>query len=272
VSIAPELDQCRTKYGKFIFPKNDIYIGRSLSIYGQYCESEVSLFRQIIREGDIVVDAGANIGAFAVPISQMIGDNGLLYAFEPQPFLCSVLSTNLLTNGCSNARPMSVALGDEMGKITVQNINYAAKNNFGGISFATERANVAKNSAALGIPKMRLDDILDVPRLRLIKADVEGMELALLNGAKDLLETHKPYLYLECDSPEPADPLIAFLKQYDYQCFWHVSTFYDAKNWKEHTEDVFGNVVCVNMLCAPKEANVTNFAVANGSASHPKAK
>jgi hypothetical protein len=167
---------------------------------------------------------------------------------------------------------MTVALGDEMGKITVPNFNYAAKNNFGGISFAKEPANITKNSAALGIPKMRLDDVLDVPRLRMIKADVEGMELHLLKGATGLLETHRPYLYLECDSPEPADALISFLEQYEYQCYWHASAFYDAENWNKHTENVFGNVNCVNLLCAPKEANITNFTPATGSASHPKAK
>jgi FkbM family methyltransferase len=247
-----------------------MYIGRSLSVYGQYCETEVSLFNQIVRENDIVVDAGANIGAFAVPISKMVGDKGLVYCFEPQPFLCTVLSTNLLANGCVNARAMSVALGSEAGKITVPNFNYRREDNFGGISFAHERTEIREKSGALGIAQMRLDDVIDVPRLRLIKADVEGMELSLLNGAKQLIETHRPYLYLECDKPGATDALIAFLKEYDYNCYWHVSAFYDPKNWKGHGADVFGNVTCVNLLCTPKGAHVEKFKPAIDSTTHPR--
>jgi FkbM family methyltransferase len=268
--LPPSLDSCRAKYGRFIFPKNDIYIGRSLSVYGQYCESEVQLFKQILRKGDIVVDAGGNIGAFSVPLSKTVGDAGMVYAFEPQPFLCSILSANLITNGCVNTRALSVALGDNPGQITVPPLNYGAKNNFGGISFAKERPAMPKGSGALGIAKMRLDDVLDVPRLRLIKADVEGMELALLNGATRLIETHKPYLYLECDKVEATDALIGFLQNYDYQCFWHISAFYDPNNWKNHAPNIFGKTTCVNMLCAPKGTVVQNFAPATDRASHPK--
>ena len=190
------LDTCTAKHGRFCFPKNDIYIGRSLAVYGQYCESEVELFKKIVRKGDIVVDAGANIGAFSVPLSKLTGDEGVVYSFEPQAFLCSILSANLLENKCFNVRALSVALGDKPGKISVPNFNYAVKNNFGGISFVTKKRSSPKGSGSLGIPQARLDDVIDVPRLRLIKVDVEGMELALLKGAAGVIETHRPYLYL----------------------------------------------------------------------------
>ncbi len=150
------LESCKAKYGNFIFPKNDIYIGRSLAVYGQYCESEIQLFKQILRPGDIAVDAGANIGAFAVPISKILGDQGTLYAFEPQPYLFSILSANLLANNCVNTRALSVALGDETGKITVPNLNYQAENNFGGISFASAPLICRKIMALWGLQKCAL--------------------------------------------------------------------------------------------------------------------
>jgi len=270
MTTALGLETCQTKYGKFIFPKNDIYIGRSLSIYGQYCESEIRLFKQILRTGDIAVDAGANIGAFAIPISKMLGETGMLYAFEPQPYLCSILSANLLANDCINTRAMSIALSDGTGKITVQNIDYKAKNNFGGISFASENHNFKADSGHIGIAKMRLDDVISIPRLRFIKADVEGMELTLIKGASQLINRYKPYLYLECNKPESADALCTYLDQFNYQYYWHISPFFDADNWRNHKEDIFGNVSCVNLLCAPQSTNLKNFIPANGTVSHPR--
>jgi FkbM family methyltransferase len=270
MTLPPSLESCRAKYGRFIFPKNDIYIGRSLAVYGQYCESEVTLFKQILRDGDIAVDAGGNIGAFSVPLCLSVGDKGVVYAFEPQPYLCSILSTNLINNGCGNARVMSTALGDAPGSITVPSFNYAAKDNFGGISFAEERKDLQEKSGALSIAQMRLDDVLDVPHLRLIKADVEGMELALLKGSMRLLETYTPYLYLECNKPEATDALIGLLEPFGYKFYWHISSLYDPKNWKGHVSDIFGNTSCVNMICAPKGAVVQNFMPATGPASHPR--
>jgi FkbM family methyltransferase len=268
--VAQNLNHCDTKYGRFSFPKADMYIGRSLEVYGQYCESEVDLFQQILRKGDIVVDAGANIGAFTVPISKMIGSEGMVYAFEPQPFLCSLLSLNLLANDCFNARALSIALGERAGKITVPNFNYGARNNFGGISFAAPHPKIEAGTGALGIAKMRLDDVIDVPALRLIKADVEGMELAFLKGAKKILKTHKPYLYLECDKVDAADALIGFLESLGYRCFWHISALFDEGNWKGCAENVFGNATCVNLLCVPDDTKVEKFNPATDSTSHPR--
>ena len=117
---------------------------------------------------------------------------------------------------------------------------------------------------------MRLDDVIHVPRLRLIKADVEGMELALVKGASELIKMYKPYLYLECDKPESVDALCAYLDHFDYQYFWHISPFFAAENWNDHETNIFGHVACVNLICAPHGTIVKNFKPANGRKSHPK--
>ena len=75
------LRDCR--YGRMLYNVNDVYIGRSLDQYGEYCEGEVELFRQVIREGDVVFDAGANIGAHTVFFARATGPRGIVFAFEP---------------------------------------------------------------------------------------------------------------------------------------------------------------------------------------------
>ena len=51
---------------------NDAYIGRSLDVYGEYSEGEIDLFRQLLRPGDVAIDAGANIGALTVGMARLV--------------------------------------------------------------------------------------------------------------------------------------------------------------------------------------------------------
>jgi len=53
------LKDCR--YGKMIYNKNDMYIGKSLELYGEYSEAEIDIFRQVIHQGDTVLEIGANL-------------------------------------------------------------------------------------------------------------------------------------------------------------------------------------------------------------------
>ncbi len=59
----------RARHGDFAYNHHDIYIGRSLEKYGEFSELEVDLFQQICREGDIVIEVGANIGTHTVPLA-----------------------------------------------------------------------------------------------------------------------------------------------------------------------------------------------------------
>ena len=62
--------QCR--HGRMVFLKHDVYIGRSLELYGEYSESEAEVFTQLLRPGDVVIEAGANIGAHTVHIANLV--------------------------------------------------------------------------------------------------------------------------------------------------------------------------------------------------------
>lgn len=73
--------ECR--HGKMIYNKNDMYIGRSLDRYGEYSEGEVDLFRQIVHQGDTVLEVGANLGAHTLALALLVGEGGCVHAFEP---------------------------------------------------------------------------------------------------------------------------------------------------------------------------------------------
>lgn len=80
---AYRLKRCR--YGPMLFNRFDSYVGRSFDLYGEHCEAEAALLRSLLRPGDTVVEAGANIGAHTIAMAQILGAAGRLIAFELQP-------------------------------------------------------------------------------------------------------------------------------------------------------------------------------------------
>ena len=74
----------RTKENLIMFVNpNDQYISRSLMYSGQWEPHIVSIFNQYIKDGMVVIDIGANIGAHTLILSKLVGDSGKVIAFEP---------------------------------------------------------------------------------------------------------------------------------------------------------------------------------------------
>ena len=59
----------RAKHGIFMFNRNDLFIVRSMNMYGEWCEPGLIILQRILRTADTVVDARAIIGTLAIPFS-----------------------------------------------------------------------------------------------------------------------------------------------------------------------------------------------------------
>lgn len=263
-----QLKRVSGRHGDFLVPPQDIYIGRSLELYGQWCEEEVRLFSQIVRPGMVVVEVGANIGSHTVPLARLAGSEGQVIAVELQPFVAQILSTNLLMNGLTNALVLLAGVARAPGSLMVPAIRYDSAFNFGGISI--DFLSAAETPQAVRVPVAPLDDLLKMPRVDLLKLDVEHKELEALEGGARLIEAHRPVIYLENDDPEATAPLLAFLHARDYRCYWHRSVLWDPDNHAGNPENVFGGQRCVNMLAVPGDRPVTGMAEATDAASHPR--
>src|SRR5208282_3272360 len=83
------LAACR--HGYLLYNPLDEYIGKSLDLYGEFSEGEVGVYRQLVRPGDVVIDAGANNGVFTLVFARAVGPAGRVIAFEPQRVLFQTL-------------------------------------------------------------------------------------------------------------------------------------------------------------------------------------
>ena len=238
------LKDCR--HGKMLFLKRDKYIGRSLDVYGEFSELEGKLFSQIVRPGQTVVEVGANIGAHTVHLAKLVGPKGSVLAFEPQRVIFQILCANVAINELFNVRTFQAAAGGEAGSLKVPALDYAAENNFGGVSL--------RNAAAgEDVPVIALDS-LNLPSLHMLKIDVEGMEADVLSGARGLIARHRPFMYVENDRKEKSEGLITLIGELGYDMWWHTPYLFNPDNFNKAGNNIFGTIVSVNLVCIPKES------------------
>jgi FkbM family methyltransferase len=239
--MSVEIKECR--HGRMMFLANDIYMGKMLSEYGEYSEEEVDLFKQLVRHGDIVIEAGSNIGCHTIPLAKIVGPEGLLLAFEPQRTLYHMLCGNLALNGLSDrVLAFWAAVGDRDGTVAMPAVDYDASSNFGGISV------VPGDRVRLGTI-----DHFALGAVRLIKADVEGMEAEVLLGAKETIARCRPLIYVENDRPKKSELLLEILADMSYRAFHHAPRYLPSGN------RLFPDMVSLNVLGIPREMDVVSI-------------
>ncbi len=233
------------RYGRMVYPAKDMYVGRSLALYGEFSEGEAEIFRHLVRPGDMVVEVGANIGAHTVLLARLAGPEGAVLAFEPQAILFQIMCANLALNSIVNVVAEQKGLGRRPGFAHIPPLDYGANSNFGGVSLDMvdkgERVPVA------------ILDAYHLEKCAFIKIDVEGMEFQVLEGAADTIHRLRPAMYIENDRKEKSHDLIELLFSMGYRLWWHTPTLFHADNFAGNPENVFGNVASLNLLCIPSE-------------------
>ncbi len=177
------------RYGvKLVTPSLREPVGFSLLVDGVY-ESEVLDFAfGRLRPGAVVVDVGANIGAFTLPVAKEVGAAGCVIAIEASPRVFPYLERNVILNELSNVRLVHCAAFNR----DWQTVSFyeTSIDRFGkgslGAHFQADPIAVAART---------LDSILgeqQVERVDLIKLDVEGAEAVVFEGAEKLLTGDQP--------------------------------------------------------------------------------
>jgi FkbM family methyltransferase len=277
VPVSPELqahvELVETRHGRFYVLGTDLYVSRSLKVYGEWTEDEIALLCQVVRPGDSAIDVGANLGSHVVPLARRTGPAGRVFAFEPQPRIFELLAANVAANCLENVELHHAACAETAGAVELPAIDYGREANFGGIN-VRELELAGRNAEAAGqrVSVVTLDESVNPERLRLIKIDVEGMELEVLRGGSRLLSKWRPFLYVENELPEQSRPLLQAMADLGYAAYWHTVPFFDADNFRGVREDIFGGRGCVNLFCAPVELSLElrGLQRARSASEHPR--
>lgn len=235
----------------------DHYIGRSLQLLGEFSEGEVRLFRSLLSPGDTVIEAGSHIGAHAIPLAQIVGGSGRVIAFEPQRALHRILRANAALNNLGRVLDPRRAAVDEIERqLHAPVFDYSAADNFGGFP-DTLTAFTESRSKTIGhesVPAITIDG-LGLSSCALIKADVEGMEIAVIGGALDTIGRCRPMMYLEAH-PGMTQALFVSLDSMDYRLWRHAPPMFSTENFKGATEDPWAHVLSTNVLALPAEKGI----------------
>ncbi|GBC84988.1 hypothetical protein HRbin11_01428 [bacterium HR11] len=152
----------------------------------------VALVRRLVPEGVTVVDVGAYIGVYALLAAKIVGSEGKVYAFEPDPRNFAVLRRNVMLNHLQDIVVCFEAAASDRNGLAKFFINE-------GDASASSLVRPYPHAREVQVPCVRLDEALaDIGAVHLMKVDVEGAEIKVLQGAEGLIR-RSPDLWLICE-------------------------------------------------------------------------
>ena len=181
------------------------------ALYSGNERANQELYATLVREGDTVVDAGANWGVHTLCLARLVGASGKVHAFEPHPEVVKELRWNVERNGL---RQVSIHACGLLDKAAVLPFVLGASSKTSHISASSEAS-----VSSVSVPCQTLDSLSDelgLHSLRLLKLDVEGAESLALKGAVNTIADSRPHMVIELHTPEQDLEVARLLTSWNY--------------------------------------------------------
>jgi FkbM family methyltransferase len=242
-------------YGKFILPRHYtpgpptpnpateiLRTGRT------HIEDELQNILTVVNtldENSVIVDAGANLGFFTIPVAQAVKEKGSkLISFEPQKQLFYALGGTIALNELRNVYLYNLGIGDNIGIARVSEVDYNKDSDYGMVTIkeVEDETNVFLSYDSVQVITL---DSMELPALDFYKLDIEGYECAALKGSIETISKYRPWIWIEYNmvGKDNIKKELASLEDYEYIIV----------DWQ-------------NMLCAPKERIVSSGLNLKGNA------
>ena len=180
------------------------------ALYSGNERANQDLYADLVREGDTVIDAGANWGVHTLCLARLTGASGKVHAFEPHPEVVEELRWHVERN---HLRQVSVHACGLLDRAEVLPFVLGASTKSSHVSATTSTSSVS-------VPCRTLDSLgeeLDLQSLRLFKLDVEGAESMALQGAANTIARFRPHLVIELHTPEQDIKVARLLTSWNYK-------------------------------------------------------
>jgi FkbM family methyltransferase len=188
--VSPKGRSVRTKLFDCVFILNlNDYTQRKAWLRA-FESKEIKFLQKWLRPGDIALDVGANVGLLTVPMAKAVGEKGQVFAFEPIEENVRNLNSNLDANDLCNVVLANCAVGNFDGKIRLSDEHHSSDQSSGFFHRASDL------EPGIEVKQIRLDNhfknsLQSDSKIRLMKIDVEGMELDVLEGLGELFHCKK---------------------------------------------------------------------------------
>lgn len=206
-----------------LVPRLHSFGSTSIYIKRDSYEPELLAVGRLIAPGCVVLDIGGSFGIFALFMAHFAGPRGQVHSFEPGRFSFDQITANVALNGLQDRITIHrAAASDAPATLKLFHVGNAP---------VTFSVGGGEGLEAEEVPAVRVADAIpaaDAARVGFIKIDVEGYEIAALEGARPILEARHPAIMFEVSADAlarqgqtPAD-VFAYLAAYGYR-FWILS-------------------------------------------------
>ncbi|CAJ1349003.1 unnamed protein product [Effrenium voratum] len=231
----------------FVLPYFDVNIGHAIKNQGSMNHLQSYQMQLLLRSGDTAIDVGANLGCYTIALAEAVGPRGSVIFFEPYRWLHQLVVANVALNGLQNVFPVQAALGESEERTWVYPPQLRFFSSPGGVRVAGQAQELSEKrqheafqlydllaQGPEAVRVVRLDDLLldgetasrwalpQIQELRLIKIDVEGMEVAVVRGALGVISHFRPIIWAEnlayFDSGGKDTEFLQALAVVGYQC------------------------------------------------------
>lgn len=158
---------------------HDRGIGTHLFLQSVYAPARVSEIQNAVKEGDVVIDIGANIGYFTVLLANLVGPKGKVYAFEPDPRNVELLQRTIEKNGWTNVIVEQKAVSNKAGELLLYQTQ----------SWSANTLVPHENISTVKVPVVTLDEFLaNEDHVNFVKIDTDGSEPFVIDGMSQLIK------------------------------------------------------------------------------------
>jgi FkbM family methyltransferase len=176
-------------------------------IKGTYGARELSVYKSLIKSGDVIFDIGAHVGYLSTIFERLSAPGGRVYAFEPSPLNAVFIRHHLKVNHVRNVQLIEAAVGEK-------NETTGFDDNHG-----SGRGRASKDGA-VAVQMVSLDGLWaagTLPAPNFIKMDIEGGEIGALTGAKECISSSRPVMFISTHGPEAHSFVTGYLADLDYR-------------------------------------------------------
>lgn len=173
---------------------------------GEYEPANTSIFLESLNKGDVLYDVGAHVGYYSLLASNLVGPTGQTIAFEPRPLNAHYLRRHVRSNQCRNVQLVQACVGETSGSCRFE------------VRTGSGTGHISRNGNMI-VPIVSLDELYrekKLPTPNFIKIDVEGAEIFVLKGSKEIIAEVRPTILVATHGDELLGECTNFLTAMNY--------------------------------------------------------